>query len=128
MNDGNGDAFRRLNETARRTGQTHAEILTSARDALLGKPTGFQKWKEVVTSALRQPTEQDRANRQVYEENLRRENPHIAAARESMRCRKRPSKPDARAIEREALARAEMEHLERLEAEKPSKGEGSGRG
>jgi hypothetical protein len=66
------DHDKKLNDLARETGKTHAQLLTEARDALLGEPTGLRKWVELVKSSLRRPTATDRENRRIFEENQAR--------------------------------------------------------
>ncbi len=74
------DHNRKLNDRARETGKTHAELLTEARDALLGEPTGLRKWVELVKSSLRRPTATDRENRRIFEENQARSHAEMARA------------------------------------------------
>jgi hypothetical protein len=74
------DHDRKLNDLARETGKTHAELLTEARDALLGEPTGLRKWVELVKSSLRRSTATDRENRRIFKENEARSHAEMARA------------------------------------------------
>jgi hypothetical protein len=65
-----------INEQARKTGQTREEILKEARAVLLGQeapPQGLRGWVGRVVKSLRPESEQDRANRRVFEERRARD-------------------------------------------------------
>jgi hypothetical protein len=68
------DGFRsRLNRLGRETGKTQEELLAELRAEIGMEPKGLRKWVEAVKSSLRRPTETDRENRRIFEENKARE-------------------------------------------------------
>ena len=73
--------LKKLNEHARMTGKTRAELEDELRGALFGEPKGIAKWIDSVRKSLRRPTESDRENRRVFEETRAREAAADYAAR-----------------------------------------------